>query len=262
MLKLWALALCVAFVNAASLPEIEVGDVDLPVGTITCQIDTPHRDECVKEAIQDMLPKLANGIENLQIPPIDPYYLENFPLEAVRGESFSAAGTVRKLLIRGASSAVVNDVKLKITKNHISAMFKVYFPESYAEGYYSGEGRFNNLKLKSKGFFNITASNSSSVARTEGDIITVNGKEYLKLTKFDFIPHFGSLKVYATGLFPDPELNRVTLEFINQYWPFLVREMTPIVQKQLEPFMLEQANKFLLQVPLRKMLYYGEEETA
>lgn len=37
-------------------------------------------------------------------------------------------------------------------------MFKVYFPESYAEGYYHGEGRFNNLKLKSKGFFNITAS--------------------------------------------------------------------------------------------------------
>lgn len=48
--------------------------------------------------------------------------------------------------------------RLKITKNHISAMFKVYFPESYAEGYYHGEGRFNNLKLKSKGFFNVTAS--------------------------------------------------------------------------------------------------------
>lgn len=52
-----------------------------------------------------------NGIESLRIPPLDPYYLENFPLEVIRGESFSATGNVRKLLIRGASTAIVNDVK-------------------------------------------------------------------------------------------------------------------------------------------------------
>lgn len=31
----------------------------LAAGTITCQIDSPDRDECIKEAIQDMLPKLV-----------------------------------------------------------------------------------------------------------------------------------------------------------------------------------------------------------
>lgn len=36
----------------------------LAAGTITCQIDTPDRDECIKEAIQDMLPKLVVS-ENL-----------------------------------------------------------------------------------------------------------------------------------------------------------------------------------------------------
>lgn len=28
-------------------------------GTISCQIDSENRDECIKEAIQDMLPKLV-----------------------------------------------------------------------------------------------------------------------------------------------------------------------------------------------------------
>lgn len=46
------------------------------------------------------------------------------------------------------------------------------------------------------------------VSRTEGDIITVDGKEYLKLTRFDVSPQFGDLKVFATGLFPDPELSK------------------------------------------------------
>lgn len=31
----------------------------IAAGTITCQIDSPDRDECIKEAIQDMLPKLV-----------------------------------------------------------------------------------------------------------------------------------------------------------------------------------------------------------
>lgn len=45
------------------------------------------------------------------------------------------------------------------------------------------------------------------VSRTEGDIITVDGVEYINMTKFDVSPTFGDLKVYATGIFPDPELS-------------------------------------------------------
>lgn len=107
-------------------------------------------------------------------------------------------------------------------------MFKAYVPQSFVEGFYRGEGRFNNMKIKSKGYFNVTASkfhrtifllsvNSidlyfrtadiNLVSRTEGDIVSVNGKEYVKLTKFDVSPQFGDLKVFATGLFPDPELS-------------------------------------------------------
>lgn len=36
-------------------------------------------------------------------------------------------------------------------------MYKAYIPQSIVEGYYKGEGRFNGMKIKSKGFFNITA---------------------------------------------------------------------------------------------------------
>lgn len=35
---------------------------------------------------------------------------------------------------------------------------KAYVPASTVEGYYRGEGRFNGVKIKSKGYFNVTAS--------------------------------------------------------------------------------------------------------
>lgn len=47
------------------------------------------------------------------------------------------------------------------------------------------------------------------MSRTEGDIIAVNGVEHVKLTRFDVSPQFGDLKVFATGLFPDPELSKL-----------------------------------------------------
>lgn len=45
------------------------------------------------------------------------------------------------------------------------------------------------------------------MARTEGDILTKDGVEYVNMTKFDVTPTFGKMKIYATGIFPDPELS-------------------------------------------------------
>lgn len=33
-----------------------------------------------------------------------------------------------------------------------------YYPRLFVEGYYKGEGRFNNFKLNAKGYFNISFS--------------------------------------------------------------------------------------------------------
>lgn len=54
-------------------------------------------------------------------------------------------------------------------------------------------------------------------------------------------------------------LDRITMEFVNQYWPFFAREILPQARETIEPVLIEEANKFLLHVPIRKMLYYGEE---
>lgn len=78
------------------------------------------------------------------------------------------------------------------------------------------------------------------VARTEGDIIEVNGKEYVKLTRFDVTPQFGDLKVFATGLFPDPELSKLQNVFLETYPK--IEHLTlsnVIIQQQIIPFELD-----------------------
>lgn len=80
-------------------------------GIITCQIDSPHRDGCIKEAINDMIPKLANGMESLNIPPLDPFLLERTSFKHNRGTVLNVSGEVRKVKVYGGSKAVLKDVK-------------------------------------------------------------------------------------------------------------------------------------------------------
>jgi len=62
-----------------------------------------------------------------------------------------------------------------------------------------------------------------------------------------------------TGIFADPELNRLALDFINQYWPFLYRDIIPETKDMWEPLLVDEMNAFLLRVPFKKMLFYGDE---
>lgn len=39
----------------------------------------------------------------------------------------------------------------------------------------------------------------------------------------------------------------------------MVKEMLPESKKRMEPIILAEANKFLHYVPIRKLLYYGED---
>lgn len=50
----------------------------------------------------------------------------------------------------------------------------------------------------------------------------------------------------------------MVLDFANQYWPFLMNELMPQIKLIIEPAVLDIFNTFTLHVPIRKMLYYGD----
>lgn len=58
-----------------------------------------------------------------------------------------------------------------------------------------------------------------------------------------------------SGLF----LDKAILHFINQNWPIIFPEILPIIHAKIEPHLIAEVNKILIHVPLRKILYYGDE---
>lgn len=108
-------------------------------GTITCQIDSPDRDECLKQFMQDMLSQsvvriiqmnpsnlsdnlksfwqsqfiylIQNGMKMFGIPAIDPYVIDSHTVTYKRGGNFSVTATMFDVKVHGASKAKIMDVK-------------------------------------------------------------------------------------------------------------------------------------------------------
>ncbi|XP_037033894.1 uncharacterized protein LOC119072724 [Bradysia coprophila] len=252
---------CLILVPCLAIPseiQTDKATVELPDGAISCQIDSPTRDECIKEAIQDMIPNLQKGMDYLNIPPIDPYTVNGTTFEYKRGD-IAATLNVKTVTFHGMSKAQIKDVRTKIDELGMSTEIDVFMPRIYAEGLYKATGKVNSFKINAKGTFNMTFKDTAITQKMKGVFETVDGERYLRIESYDIIPTIGDLKVQMTGIFPDPELNKLAVEFINQYWPFLYRDIIPETRKMWEPMLLEQINAFMLRLPFSKMLYYGDE---
>lgn len=156
------------------------------------------------------------------------------------------------------------------TSLHIEA--DIFFPEIYMESLYKGAGKFNSFKVKSKGYVNVTWSKymrratidchwtiifPAAVAVTwkmDGFVERRNGEDYMKIKGFDMIPKIQNMKVSATGLFPDPDVNQFAVEFLNQYWELLYKQFYPATRGVWEPVILNTVNKIFDRVPYRRLL--------
>ncbi|KAJ6649233.1 hypothetical protein Bhyg_04467 [Pseudolycoriella hygida] len=223
-------------------------------GAISCQIDSPTRDVCIKEALQDMLPKLKNGMAYLNIPPLDPYTINDTTIEYKRGDIYAVL-TLKTATFHGMSEAEIREVRTKIDDYGMSTEVDVFMPHLSAEGMYKANGRFNSLKINAKGAFNMKLKDTATTHKFKGVFETRDGERFLKIESYDVIPTIGDLKVQMTGIFQDPELNKIAVEFINQYWPLFYRDMIPETKAIWEPILLTQLNAFMLRLPINRMLF-------
>lgn len=80
-----------------------------------------------------------------------------------------------------------------------------------------------------------------------------NGETYMIMRKFGGSIEFGDIKTNMEGIFPDPALNQLANELINNNWRAMVAVMMDQLQVVLEPFFLDMVNSFFSVIPVRKM---------
>lgn len=59
---------------------------------------------------------------------------------------------------KGLTSAKIKAVRSKVSDSRLSMEVDVNFPQIFTEAYYKGQGSINALRVKSKGYVNVTHS--------------------------------------------------------------------------------------------------------
>uniref|UniRef100_A0A336MFV3 CSON001101 protein n=1 Tax=Culicoides sonorensis TaxID=179676 RepID=A0A336MFV3_CULSO len=231
-------------------------EVELPKAMIICYRDMPtqERNECIKNSMKSLLPAMKNGIPSLGVPDFDPYKIKKTVIEFNTGQ-ISSKSVMKNALISGFSRAQVKNVRTKINDRKMYIEIDMKIPELTTEAQYKGSGGFNELRVNSTGWMKVTLNKMSGTWKFLGEIENIQGEDYMIFKKFD-IDNLAikNMQINATGLFPDPDVNSLVLEFINQYWESLYKQVLPQMKSVWEPITLGSVNKFFGHVPFRRLL--------
>jgi hypothetical protein len=237
-------ALAVYFATVFVL--VAAQDLELPVQT--CKRDAPDYTSCLRLAIQEAWPNFIAGIPKLDLPPLDPYFLEHQHTVYETGD-LRADVTVKNVNIYGLAKSNF----LAVRPHHAADFFKLEvdleLPKMLIEGNFKANGAYGALQIGGEGFFNISLEDIKDTWSIEGPL----ANDRWTLEHFRLNPEIGKMQVWFSDMFNGNEqLNKVALNFVNEYWPSLYREMLPFLSQNLDEYLIEVGNRIFSKVSFSK----------
>jgi len=245
-------AISLSFSNAAIIK----GGIEIPTYAEPCRRNSNGFDDCIKNTLQQLIPKFSKGIPDLNISALDPFYLDEYLL------SYDAGEIAGKCLFKGSLVHGLLGVKITGVRSDVSNPDKFEmeidfdFPKIIGTGNYKCEGRIGNFPVAGKGFYNVTSFNVTGIMHLVGRSIEIEGEKHIKITEVDLKEHeIGDLKLYATNLINgNPELSQLALTFANQFWRVLHQLMLPNIQEGFDKVGRPFINQLFLQIPYDQLL--------
>ncbi|KAK6644818.1 hypothetical protein RUM43_001091 [Polyplax serrata] len=242
------IALSATFVSSAVVSKD--GPARLPSFFNVCHRDSPDIDTCLLTSLKKIQPYLVKGIPALDLPPIDPFRVEETLLEYHNGQVHTKVG-IRDYSFYGLRDLQFQNVRAYLDDpDDFRLDIDVFIPRIKCDGKYKMQGQFIKSEFGGKGIFNVSMSNIKATWSFTGSQHIVNGVQYMKIKHLDMEPVVGDMKVYASNLFSGNEaLSRTALRLFNQNWRLVYKELLPYVKREWDKIMTELANRVFMRVP-------------
>ncbi|SPP85743.1 uncharacterized protein LOC117587993 [Drosophila guanche] len=250
------LCLCLVALEVKAVPAPAQADGskyfsanDLP----KCATDEDQLADCIKEILNTLMPRLKDGNPKLRIPPYEPLHLNRTSFQYSSG-TVNGRITARNAKIYGIAANTAKEVKIELNGDKVKLNLITFMPKMNIVGSYKADLQVNQLHLKPKGEFNVTLKDVEVAIQTEGELYKKDGHRFLRLSNIDTSPKIGDLKIKANGIFADPELDELALNFANQYWRDIYGIMLPETRQFWQPLMLRMFNEALELVPIDQFI--------
>ncbi|RVE47051.1 hypothetical protein evm_008333, partial [Chilo suppressalis] len=214
---------------------------DIPPYIKVCQRNDPNVDKCIMNSVDQLRPKMINGIPELDVPGLEPLSLGQIAL--ARGpQGAKLTAVVNDVKVRGPSNFIIEELTSDLDKNRFD--FKLLLPRLDFTGKYKMDIQVLLLRLQGRGNITGTFKDYACNVTMKGHKETRGDEEYLQFDPFKVRLRVGQSSIYLTNLFDgDPVLGPATNRVINENSQVFLQEISPVLERSLGELFREMANK-------------------
>ncbi|XP_055694818.1 uncharacterized protein LOC129796516 [Lutzomyia longipalpis] len=208
-----------------------------------CKQSDPDLPQCMIRSIEQLRPKLAEGIPELDIPRLEPIDLGDL-LVAGSNTQNGLTITAKDIQSYGASNFHIKQIEVIEYGQHYK--LQLVLPHLYTKGRYSIDGRVLLLPIKGAGKFTGNFTRSTADVTMILEPREISGNDHIILKKLQIKIKVGKGSMYLENLFGgDKTLGDIINDTINQNFEVVSRDIIPLIEKALEKHFKRTSNKIL-----------------
>jgi hypothetical protein len=172
-----------------------------------CSLIDPERDECIRSSMDNFLSALHQKPESIDFPTVEPFTYDTVTFKYNNPDFVQGWFTIRDQKSYGMSRAKVIKVKSDFTDEEMKLQAVVNFPKLFSTGNYRSNISLGVFKMESKGQFNVSMYDVTAKWTIKGKLEKKDGEDFMNVYQFDVLPEAKSMKISASGLFPEEKLS-------------------------------------------------------
>lgn len=228
-----AIVICALFVATANSGEI-------PSYIHVCKRTDPAVSKCIRESVEFIRPRLRNGIEELNVPALEPLRIADIVIS--RGDDGSGYRAILKDIdVFGVSDFQIKKLKLDVSNSVYRIGLVV--PLLRLVGVYDINARVLVVPIKGEGKFYANATNCIVNGVLRADITNENGQKRMHFTGLDLKLQIGDYNLRLDNLFNgDAVLSQGVNNILNENKKEFIEAATPFIERKVSEIILDIAN--------------------
>lgn len=226
--------------------------LNLPREFKRCRFSDKRRDECLRDAIQDALVLLRNGLQEFNFPKLEPVEVEGMTIgngnEAVHLDQY-----YKNVKIYGITEVKIDNVRTEDDGNILKLFLNGTIPEIRMTANYNITGKILLIQISGSGKCTIKLSNVFCSPAVIAEHYDVNGIGYSKVQQFITTTIPEKVDFDFENLFGDNDIGKEINKLINDEWEIIFHDLRPAIETALGAIFKDITNIIYTKVPFNDL---------
>ncbi|KAJ6632997.1 Protein takeout [Pseudolycoriella hygida] len=231
-IKSFTIYLIVTAISGGAVARIALkAQSKIPSYLKVCHRKDPKLNECVKESIEKLRPKLVSGIKELLLPSCEPLEIPQVAIKQNAG-AISMESVYSNVMVHGLTNFTLQGVRVDPETNKFRIKF--WFPHLKLFGNYKMDGKLLLMPLHGNGTCNGSFGDVDATASIKAERVMLKTGEHLKVKDLFVEFNIGTAEIHLNDLFDgNSELGEAMNSFLNDNWKTVAAEIRPAIEDSI-----------------------------